>query len=163
VTAYDPSQWSDLFVAAAGATAALTGLVFVAVSINVERVLQFVGVPEFAMVTMLMLLGALMTSLAGLIPGQSGEALGLELVAGGVLWSLLIGFLVRRSVPRDAEQRYLFSRVALPLTGMVPLAVGAISLLAGSGGGLYWIVAGLAASIFAAVANAWILLVEILR
>ena len=39
VTAYDPSEWSELFVATAGASAALAGLVFVAVSINIERII----------------------------------------------------------------------------------------------------------------------------
>ena len=38
--AYDPSEWTDLFVATAGASAALAGLVFVAVSINLERILS---------------------------------------------------------------------------------------------------------------------------
>jgi hypothetical protein len=40
VTAYDPSEWADFFVASAGASAALTGLVFVAVSINIDRILR---------------------------------------------------------------------------------------------------------------------------
>jgi hypothetical protein len=48
VTAYEPEQWTELFVASAGASAALAGLVFVAVSINVERILQFPGLPERA-------------------------------------------------------------------------------------------------------------------
>jgi hypothetical protein len=47
--AYDPSEWTDLFVATAGASAALAGLVFVAVSINLERILSFRGLPERAL------------------------------------------------------------------------------------------------------------------
>lgn len=35
VTAYETAGWHDLFVASAGASAALAGLVFVAVSVNV--------------------------------------------------------------------------------------------------------------------------------
>lgn len=163
VTAYDVSEWSDLFVAAAGATAALSGLVFVAVSINIERILENEGVPDFAMVTLLMLLGALMVSLLGLIPGQSVAAFGWEMVGGGVVWAALAGPRMRASVPRSGAERYLTSRVMLPLAGMFPLVVGAISLIAGSGGGLYWIATGVITTIFAAVVNAWILLVEILR
>jgi hypothetical protein len=41
VNIYDPAEWHDFAVAAAGAAAALTGLPFVAISINLDRILQF--------------------------------------------------------------------------------------------------------------------------
>jgi hypothetical protein len=41
MTAYQPEQWHDMFVAMAGAAAALTGLLFVAVSVNLEQVLKY--------------------------------------------------------------------------------------------------------------------------
>src|SRR3982751_3169706 len=41
MTAYDVSEWTEFFVA--GASAALAGLVFVAVSINVDSILRFQG------------------------------------------------------------------------------------------------------------------------
>jgi hypothetical protein len=47
--------------------------------------------------------------------------------------------------------------------GTVPLVVGGASVLAESGGGLYWIVAGIVLAVVGAVSNAWVLLVEILR
>jgi hypothetical protein len=37
--AYDPETWHDFFIAAAGAAAALSGLIFVAVSINLRDIL----------------------------------------------------------------------------------------------------------------------------
>ena len=69
--AYSPTDWHDLYVATASATAALTGLLFVAVSLNIERILKFEGLPERAMQTLVMLLTPLIVSILGLIPGQT--------------------------------------------------------------------------------------------
>ena len=162
--AYDPSQWSDLFVATAGASAALAGLVFVAVSINIQRILEFPGLPERALETILLLMAVLLVSIAGLIPGQSHVALGLELL----LVSLTVGgMIVRlptiRSDPKDERQRWLWSRWGIRIVAVVPLLAAAVTLLAESGGGLYWLVAGIAFAVTGAIANAWVLLVEILR
>ena len=41
--------------------------------------------------------------------------------------------------------------------------VGALSLLAERGGGLYWVAGGLVGALFGGVATAWVLLVEIRR
>ncbi len=91
--AYEPSEWNDLFVATAGASAALAGLVFVAVSINIERILSYRGLPERALETSCSCcLGALLVSIVGLIPAQSHVALGLELL----VVSLAIGAIVMR-------------------------------------------------------------------
>ncbi len=163
MTAYDVSEWSDLFVASAGATAALAGLVFVAVSINIERILDNEGVPDFAFVTVLLLIGVVLVSILGLIPGQSSEAMGWEMLAGGLVWGSLAGSRLIASIPREGGERHLSSRVLLPTAGLLPMLIGAVSLVANGGGGLYWIVGGMIVTIFAAVVNAWILLVEILR
>lgn len=45
----------------------------------------------------------------------------------------------------------------------MPFVVGGASVLAESGGGLYWVVAGIVFATIGAVASAWVLLVEILR
>jgi hypothetical protein len=53
----------------------------VAVSINVDRILKFEGLPERALETVLMLLSVVLVSIVGLTPGQSADALGAELLA----------------------------------------------------------------------------------
>jgi hypothetical protein len=164
VHAYDASDWTDFFVAAAGASAALAGLVFVAVSINIERILQFKALPERALATVLLLLCVVLVSLVGLFPGQTLTALGLELLGISVVLTALI---FRLTSPLRAGHERSLAHVAshwlLMALGTVPLLVGSMSLLAESGGGLYWVGAGIALAIAGAVANAWVLLVEILR
>lgn len=164
VTAYDPAEWSDLFVAAAGASAALAGLVFVAVSINIKRILEYPSLPERALETILLLLVVLLVSIVGLIPGQSQLALGIELLVvslaiGATIFRLPTG----RPVVEGEPRLWLWSRWGVRLTAMVPLAVAGASVALEAGGGLYWLAAGIVCAVTGAIANAWVLLVEILR
>jgi len=164
LTAYDVSEWSDLFVAAAGAGAALAGLVFVAVSINIDRILNLPGVPARALATVLMLLVVVCVSIAALIPGQSHTALGIELLllTGG--FGAFSAVLFRRSLAdHEVSPINVAGRLILEAIAIVPLVVGSASILVEGGGGLYWIAGGIVGAIAGAVSNAWVLLVEILR
>jgi modulator of FtsH protease len=162
--AYDAAEWTDLFVATAGATAALTGLLFVAVSINVERILAFKGLPERALETLLVLLGGLVVSVLCLAPVAT-DTLGWLLLVAGVV---LLGAVVRQeriSLPQrhDRSARAAAGQLALALIGTVPHIVGGIGLIAEAGGGLYWVLGGIVGAFVSAAANAWVLLIEILR
>ncbi len=165
MTAYDPAQWSDFFVATAGASAALAGLLFVAVSINLDRILGEAGLPDRALETVLLLLSVVLISVVGLIPGQSSGALGAELLFVSLTIALIVvrlptlGFATGFTPPRS----WVWGRWALRLFGTVPFVLGGASVLLEAGGGLYWVAAGIVFAIAGAVANAWVLLVEILR
>ena len=156
------AEWHEMFVAAAGAAAALAGLVFVAVSINVERILSFHGLPERALQTILLLLAAVVVSLISLIP-QSIEALAVELLVVGIGLCAGVFIVTRAAFDTGGNPRWLISRVGVLLPGSVPYLVAGVSLLAGTGGGLAWVALGLVGGMVGAVSNAWVLLVEILR
>jgi hypothetical protein len=127
---------------AAGVAATLTGLIFVAVSINLARILEFRGLPERAAETIVQLLGALIISLIALVPGQSALVLGVELaVAGAILWILQTRLQLRSL--KDNDRRPIIA-IALAQLAAVPFVLAGITLAIG-------------------VANAWVLLVEILR
>lgn len=158
------AEWSDLFVAAAGASAALAGLVFVAVSINLESIVAEPGLPDRALLTLLLLLGVLVVSLFGLIPDQSAESLGLELLIQSIVWAVAIGvFAVRSLKSTPVSAGWYASRLVPPLFGTVPYVVGSVLLLTGDAAGLDWVFAGIIGALIAAVMNAWVLLIEILR
>jgi hypothetical protein len=164
MTAYQPEQWHDLFVAMAGAAAALTGLIFVAVSINVEKILKYRALPVRAVETLTILLGLLMLSVFMLVPGQSRQVLGLEMLALGAV--IAVALLAKRlRLPRAAGDplTWTLTPTVVILVGTLPMIAAGISLLAGGGGGLYWLVPELIGGFTGAVLNAYILLVEIHR
>ena len=92
--AYDPSPWTALFTATASTSAGLTGLVFVAVSINIRAILKGPGLPERALEPLILLLGVLAVSILALIPRQGPTVLGIELATESVLRTTAVALLI---------------------------------------------------------------------
>src|SRR5207248_42249 len=88
-SAYDAAQWADFGVAVVVATAALAGLLFVAVSVNIERILRFPTLPRLAATTLILFASALFSGLLLLVPGQSHRAFGTELLLLGIATALV--------------------------------------------------------------------------
>jgi hypothetical protein len=163
VSAYEAPEWTDLFVAAAGAGGALAGLVFVAVSINIERILAIEGMPDRALQALIQLLAVVVFSLLVLAPGQSDVALGIEILVVAVPLTLVSAWLINRALRAGGRTFALDPRRFVVAAGTVPFIVAGVSLIVGAGGGIYWILAGAVAGLIGAVLNAWVLMVEILR
>jgi hypothetical protein len=164
MAAYVAEPWSELYVAMAGAAAALLGLLFVAVSINLEQVLRVAWLPLRAGETLGVLVVLLVTAVFVLVPGQSTTALGLELAGTGLVLIGSDGALrIRRGRPPGAPARSIVVPAVIVACTGVPLVTAGATLVAGDGGGLYWTVPALLAGFAGAVFNAWVLLVEILR
>jgi len=165
MTAYDAHEWVEFGVAIAGAAAVLTGLVFVAVSINLEKVLEVHGLPGRAGESIVMFAGVLILSFGLLMPGQSRAALGVELLVGGALLAALLILIALPGLNRPTRQplSWRITRIVLALAASVPVVIAGASLLAEGGGGLYWLAAAFALAFMAGIANAWVLLVEVVR
>lgn len=157
--------WSDFLVASASATAALAGLVFVALSINLGKILALEGVTERAGETILLLASGLVGSLAALIPHQTPSQLGLWLL---ILWcpTWLAPTLIQ--IRDFGKRRYhrayqAIIRFLLFQGATVPLLLAGLSLRAHLDGGMLWFAFGVIVSLIVALYNAWVLLVEIMR
>jgi hypothetical protein len=159
------ADWSNYLTALAGAAATLTGLVFVAVSINLSRVLSIPGLTGRAAESIMQLFGVLIVSTTALIPRQSTIALGTEiLVLGSALWLIQTVLLIRYLTSKTGQRRYWIAiRISQTQLASLPFLVSGILLLRGSSAGLYWLVPGFIFSLVSGVMSAWVLLVEILR
>jgi len=162
---YNPGLWSTFFAAEAGASAALTGLIFVAVSINLGQVVGQKLLVSRAAKALATLTGVLLTATLCLVPAQAISVLGAELTAlGGIVWVASTG--LHRAASRDnpyltVRQKVLQS--ALTQFSAIPFPAAGLSLLFGWGGGLYWVAAGTVFAFVAALLDGWELLIEILH
>ena len=160
------ADWRDFFITSAGAAAALAGLIFVSLSVNIAHILKWSHLPDRAVATLGALMLILTVSLADLMP-QGGTALGVEVLffTGFVWWlQLRSGLTAIRSGEANGrppwESRF---ELAAGQAQALPFLVGAVLLLIGGPGARFWLAGGtLTVFVFSAV-NAWVLLVEILR
>jgi modulator of FtsH protease len=163
--AYDHTQWSDFAIAVAGAAAALAGLLVVAVSINIQPIVADPHLPERAATAIIELVAPLIVAVCLLIPGQSPDVVGVELIAVGVILAIALVHLnrLRDKGPHRTVAMWMMTSGAP--TVLLPLGtlLAGLGLITGALGGLYWVaVAVLAAFVFGLI-QAWTLLIEILR
>jgi modulator of FtsH protease len=162
---YSTAGWENFFVAEVGAFAALTGLLFVAVSINLERILTVEGLPDRAAEATVILLAGLVENSVALFPGLGAGALGrVFLLIGSLAWLLPTAAQVRSWRGRtNMRASWLIRRLVIAQTATVLAPLAGLSLMTAKGGGLYLLGTGSVLSLVAGVASAWVLLIEIKR
>ena len=163
---YFPDVWTNFLIAAAGAAAALAGLVIVAISVNIQQILKYSHLPARAAPTIASLILILVSSMAGLIH-QSTTAFAIEILMLGVgAWIMQLRSNSKAFVVGTKFQRPRWESVLETVVGQVqtaPFIIAGALLLEGNGHGMYWMAAGVIAIFIFSVMNVWVLLVEILR
>jgi|ERR1700722_454312 hypothetical protein len=169
MSGYATTGWSEFFLAAAGATAALSGLIFVGLSVNVRTVIELDkqgGTPFLtgrAIEALVALLNVLVISIIALTPTiPRGVLAGFILVVAcesGISPARVLQ--ATRGQPAVAKATLLRLVMAGALT--LTLLISGVTLAAGAGGGLFWLPASFVLAISVAAVNAWVLLVEVLR
>ena len=154
--------WQNFFVISGGASAALTGLVFVAVSLNVDRILTSTGLRKLAAQTLLLLMTPLIMSIVLVIPIPRAWIAGVLCIIGGALLALGM-FAVGHGMDLTKESSAIKLLQHLTPTMLVCLLIigGGVSLVVGFGGGLYWLVAAVVFALIGGVANAWMFVIRV--
>jgi hypothetical protein len=159
-------MWTNFFLAAAGASAALAGLVIVATSVNLARILQYRHLPFRAGTTIATLILILASSMVTLIP-QRTSSLGVEIfIFGFICWMLEIRSSQLSSQAHVEQHRPRFESLLEATLGQVqtiPFLIGGALIYASRSSGPYWVAAGIVAIFIASTLNVWVLTVEILR
>ena len=156
--------WENFAVISGSAAGALTGLLFVAVSLNRDRIVSHAPLRSEAAQTLVLFLLALLLSLLLVIPGDSARTLGIVLVALAIVSGtilILIGREGRRGRltgdgPEDRLAR-LVDTVSPNLVTMLVTVVAGCLQIAGANG-LYWLAAAEVLALVSGVVNAWLFL-----
>jgi hypothetical protein len=154
------SGWADFAVVMGGATAALLGLFFVAVSIRVEPIATSKELRNRSAQTVALLLTGLLAAALLAVPDQRTWVLGAEYLVLAALVAGIAFVLDRRAGMRrgSALGRRLDSLNPTILTCSL-LALAAVILILGHEDGAYFLVPALIAVLIGGVLNAWLILV----
>jgi modulator of FtsH protease len=163
--AYDPATWQNFFVMTGGAAAALTGLLFVAMSLHAKTIMENRFFSNRAIGTLLSLGSQLLLSGAVLIPGQALWLLGVE-VEGAALFFL--GMTIRAILTRGPESgsvemslRHRIIELVGGTTWNVLFVATGVSLVLRAGGGLYLLATVMFFMFAWNIYIAWLLITEV--
>ena len=151
---YSSGFWTDFALGQLGASAALLGLVFVGISININVIMKAPPLVDRASESVILLGFVLTTATAVLIPGQSRHAVGVEILAVGVIVAVAVSRTLRTSGQSLVQGRQILIRRMLSLGAPLFAIVAGVSLLANAGGGFDWWVAAVVTAYVAALTGA---------
>jgi hypothetical protein len=161
---YDPQAWHDFATSFAGASGALLGLAFVAISFNLEAILADKGLPGRAIETLAFFAYPLGGSLLIQLPGLSAAGLG----TGQAILAAGLAGLVAQAVRRWRQEQgdrlsWRISHIGPSVVIALLAVTGAAATATSSLGGLYWLAAAMAVATASGIITSWVLLVEIKR
>jgi hypothetical protein len=162
----DLTDWAAFFTAEAGAAATLAGLLFVGVSLNLSKILGFPFLLMRAFLALLLLLAILVISSLLLVPGQSYETVGFQILLVGIpIW--LGGGVIeirgwRGLSPTQNRITYISNAILLE-AATIPYLIAGAMILGNNIDGLDWLSVAIVLSFVKAVVDSWVLLVEINR
>lgn len=155
MNSYHLEQWRELYIMLGGAAAALTGLLFVAISLQLDHIMKNDVFRWRARNNLLYLLTLLVISALVLIP-QPVALLGAELIAINAFWSRNALIPLYKRFVRKKDLGGLSVRRAFVYVGIYGCgALGGALLIYRPGIGMYVVAAAYLAFLSVIILNAW--------
>ena len=155
-------SWEEFAVVTGGAAAALTGLLFVAVSIRLDVIASSTDLRSRAAQTLTLFLSITLVAVLFAIPDQPLWLFGAELTTLAVIGGLVLLVLDRRAQRNRSDQPVarILDAVSPNAITMVLIGIGGILTAAGVDFGLYLMVPAVVAALVGGVVGAWLLMMK---
>jgi modulator of FtsH protease len=166
--ANDLAGWQNFYLMAGGAAAALTGLIFVALSMHTKVIMAHPLLSDRALASIQSLMAQVFLAGAVLVPAQPRLALGLEVELVAAWFAIRTVYAVRliRSVDARIRRRPTsrwFAEWTAWLLWLVTLIASGVALATGAPVGFYLLAIAMAYMFGSNVWNSWVLIAEVSR
>jgi uncharacterized protein YhhL (DUF1145 family) len=154
--------WGDFAVITGGSSAALVGLLFVAVSIRADHVGESRALRSRLAQILTIFLGVLMASIAIALPNPAGWVLGVELIVVSLMMGAALIVLNGRAERADSVSSLegVLARINPNFTTAVLMCLGGLCLAFGLPEGLFLIAVAALVAFVGGVIGAWLVLVR---
>ena len=155
------AMWLSFGEALAAVAGALTGLLFVALSVKSDVLAASLSLSSRAAQTLVLFMTSVLIAVL-LVAPQPPAALGWELLAVAAVSGTAL-LILDRGAGHSTDQgvaRYIERFSPNTITALL-VAVAGLTFLLKAGGGLYWLIPAAVTSLLGGVVNAWLFLVRV--
>jgi hypothetical protein len=155
------ADWHDFATMIGGASGALTGLLFVAVSLNASRIAGHTGLRASAAQTLILFITPLLVATTLLVPRQPDWVLGTELIVTGLLAGVVLSVNHHVKLGLGDDERRLISIFNRPAPNVIAMALVTgcgIIVAAGHDFGIYLLFPASVLAFVSGMVNAWFFL-----
>jgi hypothetical protein len=156
---YQPALWHDYFAVVGTGAAALTGLVFVAMTLHLDDITRDPVHRHRARTILTGLTAVFIRCALVLMGGQNGQAIAIEIIGVLVIVEVILYNSIRQAI-RSADNGVLWRTIG-SFACLVLEQSGAVILFTGNAAGLYVVGLGMMSSFIFMVTGAWLLLVGV--